>query len=88
LTGAGRGASRPAFPVHAEFPSDEDEPLLVEDEPPDPPEFEEDDPEDEPESRDTAVPTVGESAGRERSCAQSGVRLSANAAAARPIVNV
>jgi len=49
---------------------------------------EDEDPEDEPESRGTADPVVGLSAGRARSCAQRGVRLSAKAAAVTPIVNL
>jgi hypothetical protein len=48
----------------------------------------EEEPEEEPESRGTAEPTDGESAGRERSCAKAGVRLIANAAAAKPIANL
>jgi hypothetical protein len=55
----------------------------------DPPEPEDDEePEDDPESRGTAFPTLGLSAGRERSCAQRGAKLSVKAAAARPIVNL
>jgi hypothetical protein len=48
----------------------------------------EEEPEDEPESRETADPVVGASDGRERSCAHKGARLSANAVAVRPIVNL
>jgi hypothetical protein len=68
-------------------PSDEELPLDAEPvlEPPEP---DEDDPDDEPESRGTADPVVGASAGRERSCAQSGARLSAKAAAVRPTVDL
>jgi hypothetical protein len=47
-----------------------------------------DDPEDEPGSRATAVPVAGVSAGRERSCAHAGARLSAKVAAATPIVDL
>jgi len=88
LTGARRGASYPPFPIQPleALPDDE---LPPEDDVLDPPEpDEEDDPEDEPESRGPADPTVGLSAGRDRSCAQRGVRLSAKAAAVRPIVDV
>jgi hypothetical protein len=86
LTGARRGESFPVLPVHPELwlgaellPPDDAVPL-------DPLEPEDDEPEDEPESRGVALPTVGLSAGRERSCAATGDRLSAKAAAAAPIV--
>jgi hypothetical protein len=86
LTGARRGASL-AFPIQLdelpddELPDDDVEPEVVD---PD----EDDEEEDEPESRATAVPVVGASAGRARSCARAGAMLSANAVAATPIVNL
>jgi hypothetical protein len=84
FTGADLGASRPELGVQADPPPELELPLDAEPLEPE----EEEDPEDEPESRGTADPVVGESAGRERSWAESGARLRAKAAAARPIVDL
>ena len=85
MTGARRGASYPPFPIQPEPPLEDE---LLPEEVVDPPELDDGELEDEPESRGTAEPVVGASAGRERSCACTGARLSVNAVAATPIVNL
>ena len=66
----------------------DEEPLLDDEVEPELLDPDEEEPEEEPESRGTAEPTDGESAGRERSCANAGARLIANAAAANPTANL